>query len=356
VRILYLADRLSARGGADLYLAGLLAAQADRHELLLAVGGEDGTGRASCPVVRVQGLGDRTRCEIELDSLLRNHAPDIVHVHNVVNPAVLEWAAGRRALVTVQDHRFFCPGRGKWTADGEACAATMGIDSCEKCFTDREYFHAIHSLTVERLAALKRLPVTVLSSYMRRELVDAGVPADRIHVVPPFVHGLDRDLAANTRSCVLFVGRLVAAKGPHEAVAAWRRSGVELPLRFVGTGPLRRELEAQGFEVCGWLPHERMASCYRSAAALLMPSRWQEPFGIAGLEALTLGTPVVAWDSGGIREWHPGPGLVRWGDVEGLAAALRVAVDARIDAPAPGFGSAASLARMDALYARIASR
>ena len=39
-----------------------------------------------------------------------------------------------------------------------------------------------------------------------------------------------------------------------------------------------------------------------------------------------MGVPVVAWESGGIGEWHPGPGLVRWGDVEALAGALENAL------------------------------
>src|SRR5690606_14974274 len=66
---------------------------------------------------------------------------------------------------------------------------------------------------------------------------------------------------------------------------------------------------------------------YRRARALLMPSRWQEPFGIAGIEALAHGVPVVAYDSGGIADWHPGGDLlVPWGDIDALASALRRAI------------------------------
>jgi glycosyltransferase involved in cell wall biosynthesis len=80
-----------------------------------------------------------------------------------------------------------------------------------------------------------------------------------------------------------------------------------------------------------------------------MPPRWQEPFGIAGLEALALGVPVVAWRSGGIAEWHPGP-LVEWGDVAGLAAALRAAVGAPRAQPPAGFEPGALLARLARVY------
>jgi glycosyltransferase involved in cell wall biosynthesis len=159
---------------------------------------------------------------------------------------------------------------------------------------------------------------------------------------------------------VLFVGRLVETKGVRDAVSAWRRSGVDLPLVFAGTGTLRAELarwaeEGDGLEVLGWVPRDRLSGVYRRARALVLPSRWQEPFGIVGLEALAFGVPVVAWESGGVGEWHPGPGLVRWGDVEALAEALAEAVTRRVAAP-KRFERDEALGRLVALYGQITGR
>jgi glycosyltransferase involved in cell wall biosynthesis len=85
-----------------------------------------------------------------------------------------------------------------------------------------------------------------------------------------------------------------------------------------------------------------------------MPSRWQEPFGIVGPEALAAGTPVVAWDSGGIREWHQGE-LVPWGDVVGLARVLRTAVGQQAR-EAAGLDRVALMDRLLRLYAEVAVR
>ena len=342
MRILHLADRLSERGGAHRHLLGLIEALAPSHEQVLAAGALEAA--PPCAVVKVAGLESRTRTPFAPRALPE---ADAIHVHGVVNPAALEWAAERCALVTVQDHRLFCPGRGKLTLQGEACHTALGEDACRDCFEDDAYFHETLALTRERLDAVGRCAaVAVLSTYMKHELVAAGVGAERVHVVPPFVHGL-QPASPDGPPCVLFAGRLVEAKGVRDAIAAWRRAGIDLPLLFAGTGPLRAELEAAGFEVTGWLDRPRMSAALARARALLLPSRWQEPFGIVGLEALHCGVPVVAWDSGGVREWHPGP-LPAWGDVEGLAAELRRAVTQRA-APAPGFTASATAARMEAL-------
>jgi glycosyltransferase involved in cell wall biosynthesis len=330
MRLLHLTDRLTDRGGAHWHLIGVLESLvAAGHTVALVAGEDDGRVAAPCPVTRLPELAARVRAPADLDALAARFAPDVIHVHTVVNPDVLEWAASRGAVMTVQDHRYFCPAQGKWTARGEICREPMTPTLCAACFDDERYADAIYALTAERLAAVQRMArVIVLSQYMKRELRAARVDEHVLRVVPPFVHGLDPDAVAEGPPCVLFVGRLTAGKGVLEAVDAWRQSGVALPLVCAGTGSLRTTVEAAGATVLGWVDHARLSSVLRSARALIMPSRWQEPFGIAGLEALAMGVPVVAWSSGGVPEWHPGPGLVAWGDVAGLARALAHAVAA----------------------------
>jgi glycosyltransferase involved in cell wall biosynthesis len=359
MRILHLAERLTDRGGAHTWTAGVLDALATDHEQALVVGNDDGAPRPRCRVDVRPGLDARTGEPFSIADLVEGFRPDVVHVHNVMNPGVLEWAVGHgHALLTVQDHRLFCPGRGKWTLSGERCLRPLSREACASCFEETAYHREVQALTERRLAAARRLPVTVLSRYMREELIAAGVAPLRVCVVPPFVERPEPAPTPDGPPCVLFVGRLVEAKGVRDAVSAWRQSGVGLPLVLAGTGPLRAELErlaaeGEAVEVLGWVGRERLPAVYARARALVMPPRWQEPFGIAGLEALAHGVPVVAWESGGIGEWHPGPGLVRWGDVPALAGALRSAVDRRVTLP-PRFERGEAVGRLVCLYARAA--
>jgi glycosyltransferase involved in cell wall biosynthesis len=355
LRVLHLCDRLTERGGAYQHLLAVVERQvADGHAVHLAVGRSDADAAAPCSVSLVPGLDARTAVPVDLAGVLAAARPDVVHLHTVVNPAVLRWAAGVPAVVTVQDHRAFCPGRGKWTLAGERCGVAPSEEACAACFEDAAYFRETLALTRDRLAALRPLRVVALSRYMRDELVAAGLAAHQVTVVPPFVRPFPPALADGP-PCVLFAGRLVEAKGVRDAIAAWRAAALGVPLVAAGAGPLRPELERAGAEVTGWVGRARLASLFARAGALVLPSRWQEPFGIVGLEALACGVPVAAWTSGGVGEWHPGPGLVPWGDTEALGRALRAVFGARADAPA-GFAPEPLMARLHRVYESAAAR
>jgi glycosyltransferase involved in cell wall biosynthesis len=89
------------------------------------------------------------------------------------------------------------------------------------------------------------------------------------------------------------------------AIDACAHAGV--PLRVVGEGPARVELERRAeshggasVEFLGWLTSEQVRDEYRRAAAVLMPG--EEDFGIVPVEAQACGRPVVALARGGALE------------------------------------------------------
>jgi glycosyltransferase involved in cell wall biosynthesis len=220
---------------------------------------------------------------------------------------------------------------------------------CAECFTEAGYRDAIIGLTAERRDALAAArAVIVLSWYMKRELVQVGLEPDRIHVVPPFVWGLAR--SPRSGEMVAVVGRVVRAKGVDDAIEAWRLAELDLPLVFVGTGSERARIEALGFRVTGWLDRTTIGEALARTSVLVMAPRWQEPFGIAGLEALTMGVPVAAWRSGGIEEWHPAP--VEYGNVDALSASLRSLVGTSARSP-EGFDPPSLMTRLHRVYAPL---
>src|SRR5438874_2230216 len=113
MRILHLTDRLTSRGGAHRHLRSIAAWQiSEGHDVVVAAGRDDGEAPA-CATRLIPGLDARDAHAVDLDATLSSVRPEIVHLHTIVNPCVLEQARGWPALITVQDHRYFCPGRGK---------------------------------------------------------------------------------------------------------------------------------------------------------------------------------------------------------------------------------------------------
>jgi glycosyltransferase involved in cell wall biosynthesis len=323
VRLLYLTDRLSDRGGADHHLGQVIAAAVDdHHEVTVAYGREEGAMPRLQRVDyhRVRGLSSMIETSSRLGRLEGLLAmADVVHIQNIMNPAALAMAVKvGRTVVTVQDHRLFCPGQGKTLNDGKACGEEMGEAVCRDCLPDEDYRRSTLELTRRRLDALRGAEVVVLSRYMAEQLAVVGIT--RARVIPPWVEiGPDR---VEPGSGFVLGGRLVAHKGVIGGWKAWRDAGRPLRLVIAGSGPLETELTGADFR--GWLSPVDLRVVLRNARALIFPAQWQEPFGILGLEALAQGTPVVVSESGGTGDWSQAGCLrVPSGDVGAMADAIR---------------------------------
>ncbi len=322
MRLLYLTDRLSHRGGAPHHLLDVIGAMASRHTVTVAAAAIDGEVRlpAGVELRKLSGLRSavsQTNGLGDLPSLLEN--TDCVHVQNVMNPRVLFMVTEQPCVVTVQDHRIFCPGPGRTLPTGQQCDLPMGDEACTQCLDEDNYRRRMITLTTERKDAIARASqVIALSHYMATELAAAGV--NPVAVIPPPVEpGPPRTGPGHG---FLIAGRIVRHKGTDMAMDAWRRSGTEHPLRVAGLGALMSELGP--VEQLGWLSRVELREAMAAARGVLFPARWQEPFGIVGLEALAMGTPVIAMATGGMNDWAgAGTIVVPPGDVAAMAAAIQ---------------------------------
>jgi glycosyltransferase involved in cell wall biosynthesis len=129
---------------------------------------------------------------------------------------------------------------------------------------------------------------------------------------------------------VLFLGRMAPCKGPHSAIEAARRAGARLKLAGE-IQPIFREYWdqrivpqlGQGIEYVGEADRERKNELLSRARALLFPIEWQEPFGLAMIEAMACGTPVLAFAGGSVEEIvHDGVNGWICADAAGMAARI----------------------------------
>lgn len=148
-------------------------------------------------------------------------------------------------------------------------------------------------------------------------------------------------------------GRLVRDKGVDVAVEAMsllQSKGVNATLAIFGHGPERSNLEnlvrARGLENVvkfrGWALPEDVYRMIKDATAVIVPSRYREPFGLIALQAALIGRPVVASKVGGLTEIvvQGDTGfLVPPDDPAALAAAMVGII--RPGGPAPAMGDRA---------------
>jgi glycosyltransferase involved in cell wall biosynthesis len=223
----------------------------------------------------------------------------------------------------------------------------------------------------ERAALLRRVNVVCVSGYLRDRFMD-GVPdgAGRVHHLPNAIElaALPPPVPQAERERVfLFVGRAVADKGADAFVRAFGAVRAQLPGwravligadRFFPGSPdtpflraLRPAAAAAGVEMLGYQTHATVLQAMARAAVVVVPSRWQEPFGLTALEAAASGAALICAPSGGLPEVagntalyaEPDPpgaleaamlALARDGDRRAAMAAAGLARAARFDAPA----------------------
>ncbi len=257
------------------------------------------------------------RTYAEIKHLIGEVRPDVVHCHNIlplVSPSAYYACrtAGVPVAQTLHNYRLVCP----------AGTLFKGGKRCDRCRSHptaamRDCYRGSHLQTaaVSCMLGLHRWRGTwkhavgrylVPSHFCRDYFVNAGFPADKVHLKPNFL-STDPGLRGACDSYALFAGRLCAEKGVLEMIAAWRDLP-EIPLVIAGDGPLYRQARrmaedsASRIKFLGTLPPGEMMACIKRARLMVFPSQWYEPFGMGLLEAAACGVPAIASRIGAIPE------------------------------------------------------
>ncbi len=288
-------------------------------------------------------------------------APDVVYLHNLFDPAVVEVVvehSGRRPVLWyVHDHYLTCLTELRWRRDLGACPHRLGPD----CLTAIDAGHCVRrhpnatidTAVLHHRESLARAmtavdAVVVVSEYMRRSLAAAepGLGA-RLHrltrpVRQPARRRRQIRQDPHEPTIIVCAGRITAEKGQAiviDALGALRSAGpVELRLagviedgdywahcqRLQTTATSRNPRLTVHY--LGHLDYDAIDEVFADADIVTVPSQWPEPLGAVALEAMAAGAAVVVSDIGGLANIvvHDDNGIrVRPGDVTAWTTAVQ---------------------------------
>ncbi len=264
---------------------------------------------------------------------------DLVWIHKCGDLAGVQRAcADARQVLYVHDHDYTCFRRHKYYPLGRINCSRPAGPFCRWCGS-LSRGHGSWDDFLANLAAVRRFPLVLAGSdFMLRCLAENGVAPARLRRLEPLIDLIRRpdpkpfDPDATPR--LLYIGRLIRGKGVDLALRAAAKLDRNRPwqLRIVGDGEdlnfcrglaaklgIGDRVEFTGYSAA---PEEYCAD----ALCAVFPSRWQEPFGMTGCEAMAQGLPVVGFDTGGVRQWlrdgENGLLVTPPGNVPALARAL----------------------------------
>jgi len=183
--------------------------------------------------------------------------------------------------------------------------------------------------TTVRTALAHARAIICYNEFIRQRLLPYS---RRVHLLPSgicpdnfvFHHAARR---SNGHQRILMVGRTAdETKGFAVLLAAFRLLRMRYPhLQLIATSETGSAHPEPGVTLLPWQTQEQLPALYADADICVVPSVWEEPFGIVALEAMASGVPLVVTDVGGLQDIvsHRHDGLIcRRGDPQALAAAL----------------------------------
>ncbi|PTE20594.1 group 1 glycosyl transferase [Cereibacter changlensis JA139] len=358
-RVVLLSDYASARGGASvlaLRLADLLAARGVKVTLFagdeppatepagyrtLTLGGAPLL--AGGPLSAARGIWNRGARRALAGYIATQDTPETVyHVHGflqTLSPSIFAALAPVRHRTVIHAHDYFlaCPNgayfdyRRRETCPLVPLSGNCLTRPCDKRNQAQKLWRLARQAVQDRAAAevLRDGSVVLLHAGMEPLLRRAHPRLNTEVIANPVAPA--EPVAAEANRGILYLGDIHAYKGVFEFAEAARRAGIRP--EFVGDGQDRAALAAAYPEAVlhGWQDRDGVLRLLRGARALVAPTLGPEPFGLAPVEALSNGVPVLVSASllvaGDIRRLRAGLSFPP-GDVEALARLLR-AVSAR---------------------------
>jgi glycosyltransferase involved in cell wall biosynthesis len=248
---------------------------------------------------------------LKTKQILKEFKPDIVHLNNFLNiasPSILCCLKNIPTILTIHDYSIVCP-TGFRMLPLKVCNLSYG-KNCIKCIGIKGYYYEkIKRKISERL--FKNIDLFITPSVkLKKDLMKIGILNVRNIYTGIKLLKYSKLIEGNI---LLYVGRLSKEKGIKYLLKAMIDITKKVPtahLNIVGNGPEKKNLEElvkqlklKNVSFIGQIPHKEIEWHYRISNIIIVPSICEEVFPLVGIEAMSVGRPVIGSRVGGIPEW-----------------------------------------------------
>ena len=256
------------------WLADELVRQGHKITLFASAGSDTSADLVSCAPqsLRLAGIRDHLGSSLAMLREVRRRADefDVIHFHIDLLPNALFQDLAHKCLITLHG---------------------------------RLDLHDAHPL----YEAFPEMPLVSISDSQRAPMpMCANWLATIMHGLPPHICPFN----SKGGDYLAFLGRISPEKRPDRAIEIAKRAGLKLrlaakvdnaDLEYFKT-TIEPMLDHPLIEFIGEINESDKCEFLGAARALLFPIDWPEPFGLVMIEAMSAGTPVIAWRNGSVPE------------------------------------------------------
>lgn len=245
-----------------------------------------------------------------LKKVIKKYKPDIVHLHYFfyhTSPSILLLLKDIPTVMTLHAHELISP-MGVHT--NKICKHSE-FGYCPNCVGIPNYF----------IEKFKRFLFYILSNRINTFIAPSKYYEDlhkqfKLKNIKKVFNGISlfSFQKLNHNNCIAYVGRLTQEKGVQNLIKSIPLILKNIPnikVYIVGSGPYYNELLllSQNLKIkkniffINKVERKKLLEYYVKAEVVIMPSIWAETFGLVGIEAMSVGRPIIGSNVGGIPEW-----------------------------------------------------
>lgn len=282
----------------------------------------------------------------KIEFIAINEKPQIAHLHNIyhqITPAIIPILknAGVKVILTLHDYKLLCPSY-SMLCSGQICNRCQGRYFYNAFFKKCRDGSWLKSLLLSAEAYWHKLAKSydfvdiflAPSKFMAETMTKYRTDRNKTIVLH---NGIDSSKYVRSyvdKEYILYFGRVSEEKGVETLIKAYKTLGTNMPLKIVGTGPIRGRLQRKypDIEFLGYKTGNELVCLISESSFCVVPSEWYENCSMTILESMAIGKPVIGARTGGICEQiDDGRSgfLFEMENIEDLAKKMGILIDER---------------------------